>query len=72
MKFVIEYWNAAIGKYVPLWEGNTYPMAWTMINKGYNIKYTRRMRVVDDRILHKAKAGKYVVDDGSISKQSKK
>lgn len=71
MKFIIEYWNSNLGKYIPLWEGNTYSMAKTMMNKGYHVKFTRRMKVVDERILYKAKAGKYMDDSEDITRQSK-
>lgn len=70
MRFIIEYWDNTTRQYLPLWEGDSYKMAETMMNKGYNVKYTRRMKVVDERILHKAKAGKYINNDITPDRQS--
>jgi len=66
MRFVIEYWSQIGHRFLYLSEHKTYDEAKREMNAGYNLNKSRRLKVVDERTLYKAKAGKYM-DDGSTT-----
>jgi hypothetical protein len=68
MKFVIDTYIPGMG-YVKHSSHTSYAEARREMNAGWSMKYSRRLKVVDERVLYKVKAGKYMVDSEDVKRE---
>ena len=55
IKYIIEIWDPKSRRYIPCWEGENINKAYTMYDKPYYSRHTRRMVRIESEILFKDK-----------------
>jgi hypothetical protein len=68
MRFVIDFFIPSVG-YVKHSVHRSYNEAKREMNAGWSRKWSRRLKVVDERVLYKVKAGKYMVDSENVKRE---